>query len=244
MAFTQPWFEIDFGAAYGGLLTVGYRLYKADATDSVARTTVGVVDLSNGGYGVASVSVPDDAVGIEWDTGGGGPVYARYDIDPYRTRAAIRTDIAALNDLTAQDVRDAMKLTPSAGDPAINSVDEHLDDIFVLATDIYGDMISASDVWDTPLPGAFASGRAGYILASLQSLAIRAAGLVGENQVIAVLTRDAANNPLTQRIRHYDSLANAQTDDGITGLLDAYLATATYTAENRLDTYEVVRVGS
>ncbi len=39
-----------------------------------------------------------------------------------------QSDIAALNDLSAQDTRDAMKLTPTAGAPAAGSVDEHLDD--------------------------------------------------------------------------------------------------------------------
>ena len=87
MSFTQPWFEVDFGKNKGGIATVGYRLYKSDGTDSVARTTVGVQDISgNGAYGVANVVVPDDAVGIEWDTGGGGAVYAVEDLEPYRNR--------------------------------------------------------------------------------------------------------------------------------------------------------------
>jgi hypothetical protein len=86
MPFTQPWFDVDFGSAYAAIGTTGYRLYKNDGTDSVARTTSGVVDLGNGGYGVPDVSVPDDAAGIEWDTGGGSPVYAREDIEPYRDR--------------------------------------------------------------------------------------------------------------------------------------------------------------
>jgi hypothetical protein len=77
MPFDQAWLDVDFGSAHAGLATVGYRLYKNDGTDSVARTTTGVVDLSGtGSYGVANVTVPDDAVGIEWDTGGGSPVYA------------------------------------------------------------------------------------------------------------------------------------------------------------------------
>lgn len=84
MPFTQPWLEVDFGSAHAGLGTVGYRLYKNDGTDSVARTTVGVVDLGNGAYGVASVNIPDDAAGVQWDTGGGSPVFAIEDLDPFR----------------------------------------------------------------------------------------------------------------------------------------------------------------
>ncbi len=86
MPFTQPWFEVDFGSNYASLATVGYRLYQADGSDSVARTTTGVIEIGTGSYGVPSVNVPDNAVGIEWDTGGGSPVYAVEDIDPFRKR--------------------------------------------------------------------------------------------------------------------------------------------------------------
>lgn len=71
------WLSVNFGASQGGLATVGYRLYKDDGTDSVARTTTGVIEIttSSGNYGAVIPSVPNDAVGIEWDTGGGSPVY-------------------------------------------------------------------------------------------------------------------------------------------------------------------------
>lgn len=39
--------------------------------------------------------------------------------------------IVGLNNLAAQDVRDAMKLAPTAGTPGVGSVDEHLDDILI-----------------------------------------------------------------------------------------------------------------
>ena len=86
MPFTQPWLEVDFGSAYASLATVGYRLYNNTGGDSVARTTVGVLEIGTGSYGVPAVNIPDDAVGIEWDTGGGSPVYAVEDLDPYRKR--------------------------------------------------------------------------------------------------------------------------------------------------------------
>jgi hypothetical protein len=107
MPFVQPWLEVDFGSAYAGLGTVGYRLYQADGSDSVARTTTGVVDVSgNGAYGVASVSVPDNAAGVEWDTGGGSPVYAVEDLEPYRDRDELVTDVnAVLADTDAIDAR-------------------------------------------------------------------------------------------------------------------------------------------
>lgn len=42
---------------------------------------------------------------------------------------AVAEIVAAMNDLDAQEVRDAMKLAPTGGAPGIGSVDEHLDDI-------------------------------------------------------------------------------------------------------------------
>ena len=77
--------EVNFGAAYSGLATVGYRLYQSDGSDSVARTTVGVIEIgtNTGNYGCIVPSVPDNAVGIEWDTGGGSPVYATESLKDY-----------------------------------------------------------------------------------------------------------------------------------------------------------------
>ena len=107
MSFTQPWLEVDFGSAHGGLGTVGFRLYKVDGTDSVARTTSGVQDISGAGaYGVASVTIPDDAVGIEWDTGGGSPVFAVEDLEPYRDRDAILADTDAMDTRLPTDPAD------------------------------------------------------------------------------------------------------------------------------------------
>jgi len=45
------------------------------------------------------------------------------------TGTSLPVQIDALNDLTQQQVRDAMKLAPSAGSPTAGSVDIHLDDI-------------------------------------------------------------------------------------------------------------------
>lgn len=87
MPFTQPWLEVQFSRFATGLATVGYRLYKNDATDSVARTTAGVVEIGNGAYGVPSVTIPDDAVGVEWDTGAAPLRYAIEDLEPHRRLA-------------------------------------------------------------------------------------------------------------------------------------------------------------
>lgn len=92
MPFTQPWLEVNFGTAHAGLVgTVGYRLYQANDADSVARTTASIVEIgvNTGCYGVVPPSIPDNAVGIEWDTGGGTPVSATEDLEPYRDRDEI-----------------------------------------------------------------------------------------------------------------------------------------------------------
>jgi hypothetical protein len=96
MPFTQPWLEVNFGTAYAGLVgTVGYRLYQADDSDSVARTTASIFEIgtNTGCYGVVPPSIPDNAVGIEWDTGGGSPVSATEDLDLYRRMANAATEI-------------------------------------------------------------------------------------------------------------------------------------------------------
>ncbi len=87
-AITNMFLEVNFGSGYSGLATVGYRLYQDDDTDSVARTTTGVFEIgtNTGNYGVVVPSIPDNAVGIEWDTGGGSPVYATEDLVPTKQR--------------------------------------------------------------------------------------------------------------------------------------------------------------
>jgi len=85
MPFGPQWFEAHFGSGYGSIATVGYRLVQANGSDSVARTTTGVIELTagTGNYGVTVASVPDNAVAIEWDTGGGSPVYASQGINDF-----------------------------------------------------------------------------------------------------------------------------------------------------------------
>ena len=87
MGFSNQWMEVNFGTGYKGLATVGYRLAKKDGSDSVARTTTGVVEITanSGNYGVEVPNIPDDAATIVWDTGGSTPVYATATIDSVRT---------------------------------------------------------------------------------------------------------------------------------------------------------------
>ena len=69
------WFDVDFGKVNTGLSTVGYREYGVDGADVVARTITGVVAIGNGAYGV-QITPQNTTVGIQWDTGGGDPLYA------------------------------------------------------------------------------------------------------------------------------------------------------------------------
>ncbi len=73
------WLEVEFGSDKTSLATVGYRQYKNDGTDAVARTTTGVVEIGGGAYGCV-VTINSLTVGVEWDTGEGTPIYAHEDI--------------------------------------------------------------------------------------------------------------------------------------------------------------------
>lgn len=95
----------------------------------------------------------------------------------------------------------------------------------------------AGSVWEEAQADHVAAGTMGRVL-------FRIAGLTGENSVTEVLTRDARGNPETQRIRHYDSEANAAANNPSVGLLDTYLTTATWTANGKLASFTMVRSGS
>jgi hypothetical protein len=94
MAFTHPWFEVAFGQGYTGLTLVGYRLYKNDGTDAVARSTTGVIEVGYGVYGVANISVPDEAVGIEWDMGEAPDIHAVESIEELRQHDSNALEVA------------------------------------------------------------------------------------------------------------------------------------------------------
>lgn len=91
------------GFGTGSFIGLGVDIYTSTSTDadkSVSNEGPGKATLIGGDYDRAKFS----------NTGAGSIV-----------------EIAA--DVTAQGVRDAMKLAPTSGDPAAGSVDKHLDDI-------------------------------------------------------------------------------------------------------------------
>ncbi|MCP5018925.1 MAG: hypothetical protein GY938_27155 [Ketobacter sp.] len=61
-----------------------------------------------------------------------------YDVDPVTTKTVDDVGVAG-SGLTQQNVRDAMKLAPTAGAPAAASVDEHLDDILADTNELQSD---------------------------------------------------------------------------------------------------------
>lgn len=88
----------------------------------------------------------------------------------------------------------------------------------------------AAAVFDEDLSTHTAVGSAGEALTKLL-------GYQGENKVVEVLTKDGAGNPLTQRMRLYDTEANANTNDGNTGLLAELNIVATFTGTS-MDTFK------
>jgi hypothetical protein len=108
--------------------------------DAIAADAIGSSELATSAVNEIRDAILDDATrfsgadiaAILADT---AAIDARLPSDPadeslqQASHAQTQADIAALNDLSAQEVRDAMKLAPTGGAPAVGSVDEHLDDI-------------------------------------------------------------------------------------------------------------------
>lgn len=69
---------------------------------------------------------------------------------------------------------------------------------------------------------------------------LRILGLTHDNVAVDQHSYNLEGNLLSARVRHYDTKANAQAA-GASGLLNTWTVTATYDANNRLETYEVVR---
>lgn len=73
--------DVDFGNAYAGLITVGYKVLDSAGGVEIARTTSGVFEIGHGKYG-ANVNLSATFAGtIYWDTVDGGSVNACEAID-------------------------------------------------------------------------------------------------------------------------------------------------------------------
>lgn len=130
MPFTASWLGVAFGSGRTGLANVGYRLFKNDGTDSVARTETGVVEVGGGGYGVPNVTIPDNAVGIEWDTTETPNAFAHEDLQPLRAveicryMLANRLELAdgSVDNWIVRDDADAPVLKFSVTDKSGNAI--------------------------------------------------------------------------------------------------------------------------
>lgn len=86
---------VNFGAANGGLSTVGFTLKNADGTTNRTRTTSGVSEIVTGkGVYAASIQFDEGWSGyLIWDTGAVTPVYAveNYDYRSYSGGSLVYT---------------------------------------------------------------------------------------------------------------------------------------------------------
>jgi hypothetical protein len=120
---------MDAGTITAAVIATGAVDADALATDAVTEITVAVDAAVTASHGVGSYvdsGTPPTVGAIAdqvWDE-----VLAGH-LTPGSTGFALDAAAAGGAGLTAQQVRDAMKLTPTAGAPAAGSVDEHLDDI-------------------------------------------------------------------------------------------------------------------
>lgn len=106
----------------GGAGTVGYTLYNADGTEAAARTTAGITETpANSGMYSANPTLPGGFSEGFFVADDGSGNYTR----------GIAAGVGAGGGLTSQDVRDAMKLAPTAGAPAADSVDDKLDGLSI-----------------------------------------------------------------------------------------------------------------
>jgi hypothetical protein len=77
-----------FGSTMTGIGTVGYRQVGAAGATIVARATAGVYEIGGGAYGVEVVPTIG-ATSLEWDTGGGSPIFAHEDLLDYFNKKAL-----------------------------------------------------------------------------------------------------------------------------------------------------------
>jgi hypothetical protein len=180
MPITNQYLEANFGTGFTGLAgTVGYQLRDATGGAVGARVTAGIfeTDAGSGVYGVVVASVADNVATIVWDTGGGSPVWASEDLDPYHDRNAILADTAVMEPLVSTNLDatvssravpgDAMDLVANAVDAAAVATDAI--DADALAADAVAEI--SDGVWDEDVVAAHGTGdTAGLLLRALGAL--------------------------------------------------------------------------
>jgi hypothetical protein len=73
--------QVKFPSSKSGLATVGFMLKNSDGSTNTARTTSGVVNLSNGAFSVVVTFASPWIGSVLWDTGEGSPLYAAEEIN-------------------------------------------------------------------------------------------------------------------------------------------------------------------
>jgi hypothetical protein len=154
-----------------------------------------------------------------------------------------------------QDIRDAMKLSPTVGAPAAGSVDQHLDDIEAGTVSISTRVPTAlvggrmdSDVGnmqtDTVDADALADDAVAEIQAAVSEELQEVLGLLHKNSFIDSTVYDVDNQITSARIRTFDTRANAlaATDGGSgeTGEINTYMAVTEWESPGRMRSYRVV----
>lgn len=88
------------GSSKTGLVgTIGVTLLNPDGTTHTVRATADIYEIGGGCYG-KNFSFPDDWIGsIEWDTGGGSPVYAVEEYAYYAHNPKVDTILTDTDDL-------------------------------------------------------------------------------------------------------------------------------------------------
>ena len=142
-AFAAGASKVTIGGTVDGGVVLGYPIELAiSAWDELKseHTTAGTFGLWLGTklwnwIGAVAGKTADTATRAEINATTAGAGYnettdsLEANRDNIGTAGAGLTAVGAGSSLTAQEVRDAMKLAPTAGDPAAGSVDKHLDDI-------------------------------------------------------------------------------------------------------------------
>lgn len=139
--------------SYSGRAALGYpRLINTAAHEIVIRNYKGSIGVAGMTGGSHSIGVYGGRLIVEASCSG-GTIYVRgepYEITDLAAGAVTIVDQTNTGGLSAQETRDAMKLSPTAGVPDAGSIDEHLD--------------NQVDPWSVVLPGAYTQGQAGHIL--------------------------------------------------------------------------------
>ena len=134
-----------------GADSVALRVVEADGTVLINNAVM--VETAEGRWefdGTATPMVAGKIYTVEIT-----PTISAVPHGPFVTEIGISSGF--ITPLTEQQIRDSMKLAPTAGTPAVGSVDEHLDDIDGKTANLPGDPASETNV-DAEAAGVIAAG--------------------------------------------------------------------------------------